>query len=283
MYKTRQIKWSFQAILTFFCVILSSCGPNSNRYYDYGTQNDNARSYFLRGWQEIMDYGRWTESEIAFRKASKLDPNWVLGKSMVARITKDLEERQEILNELQKLKHHVEADERLLLDVNILSHIAANNRDLGKSNTAEFNQNRWSLAEKNFGTFAKKHPEDSYFKAEYIEFLHLNHGAQIALDSIQILVTSEQRKLGFYISYEAQLQLELENIEKARDLSKKLNTMFIDSSYNSPLMVQAQIHKKQKEYKKAKKIIDKVVAKDPKHLIALGMQNELESLLKSND
>lgn len=265
-----------------FGSLLFGCNT-ANQNYDYGTSNDNARSYFLKGWQEIMDNGRWTESEIAFRKASELDPNWALGKSMVARITQNLNERQRILKELQETKHLVGADERLLLEANILSHIAANNRDNGIKNSAEFNQKRWVLAESNFGAFARKHPKDNYFKAEYIELLHLNHGAQTALDSLRVLATSEQRKLGFYLGYEAALELELKNFKKAIELAEVLKKSITNASYNSPFILQAQIYQAQDSVKKAKGLVDEIVTKDPKHLIALGMQHELKNLLKNND
>lgn len=268
-------------ILSF--AVVSCVKNNKNKIFNYGTENDEARYYFQKGWQEIMDYGRWTKSETAFRKASTLDPNWDLGKSMVARITQNLQERQQILKELQETKHLVGDDERLLLDVNILSHIAANNRDLGKSNPTDFNQKRWALAEKNFGAFARKYPEDNYFKAEYIELLHLSHGAQTALDSLRILVTSEQRKLGFYLGYEASLELELGNIDTAIALSKELDDKLTDSSFNSPLILKAKIYKTQDSIEKAKQLVDQVTVKDPKHLIAIGMQIQLEKLLKSND
>ena len=251
--------------------------------FNYGTKNDSARFYFEKGWQEIMDHGRWTESEIAFKKASKLDPNWALGKSMVARITQNLKERQQLLKELQKTKYQVKGDDRPLLNVNLLSIIAANNRDLGIKNTKEFNQNRWKIAENNFGIFARKHPNDNYFKAEYIEVLHLNHGAQTALDSLNILTNDKQKELGFFIAYEAELQLELGNLKKAAELLKRLESQHTNLSYNSTLVLKARILKHQDSLQKAKTIIDRVIQKDTNHLIAKGLQMQLENLLKKND
>ena len=249
--------------------------------FDYGTQNDSARYHFIKGWEEILDNGRWTESEIAFRKASELDPEWLLGKSMVARITRNLEERQEILTYLQARKDQIGADQRMLLDVNIQSHIAANNRDLGIANSADFNQARRELAETNFGAFARKYPEDDYFKAEYIEFLHHNHGAQVALDSIEHLATPRQKMLGFYIGYAAALELELGNIDKAQVLSNKLEITLTDPSYLSPLMTKAQIFQAQDSLQNALALVNKVVAADPNHLIAVSMQSRLNQILEN--
>jgi|GEM_PF-750500 len=268
--------------LTLLC---PSCGGPTKRinpYSDFGTQNDSARYYFHKGWREIMDYGRWTRSEVAFRKAMALDPDWLLGKSMVARITKNLAERQQLLLELEGAKHGVDGDERTLLDVNILSHIAANNRDLGIANGKEFNEKRWALAEKNFGAFARKYPEDNYFKAEYIEFLHLNHGAQTALDSLYELVTRDQRKLGFYLGYEAALKLEIGHLEEAIRLAHIMDSQLKDSSYNSPLMLKAQIYQAQDSLQQALDVLNRIIAKDSNHLIAIGTKRLVQQHLKDN-
>lgn len=270
----------FISSLLIITTIISCSTPSSTLDYNYGTENDAARSYFLKGWEEILDNGRWTESEIAFRKAAELDPDWALGKSMVARITQSLSERQQLLKEIEQLKEHVGEDERLLLDVNIQSHIAANNRDQGIANPPEFNQERRQLAEMNFGAFAHKYPEDDYFKAEYIEFLNLNHGAQVALDSIKILANARQQKLGFYISFAASLELELGNIEETEALSAKLDNTLSDPSYLSPLVLKAQILMAQDCVEKAFVLINRVVVADPKHIIAVGMQSNLEQILK---
>ena len=269
-------------LLIILTVFLSCSSSSTDQYYNYGTSNDSARHYFLKGWEEILDNGRWTESEIAFRKASELDPGWLLGKSMVARITRILEERQEILTYLEARKNQVGADERMLIDVNIQSHIAANNRDQGIANSPQFNQSRRQLAEKNFGAFARKHPEDNYFKAEYIEFLHLNYGAHVALDSITHLATPRQKELGFYISFAASLELELGNIEQAQLLSDKLDKTLIDPSYLSPLVLKAQILMQKDSLEKAAELIKRVVESDPNHLIAVGMLKQLRKQLEPN-
>lgn len=269
-------------ILAVWIVLISSCTDNqrANTSFDYGTKNDSARHYFLKGWEEILDNGRWTESEIAFRKAVELDPNWPLGKSLVGRISRDLEERQKLLQELEAIKDQVGPDERKLLEVNMLILEAANNRDQGIKNTQEFNKNRMQLAETNFGDFARKYPDDDYFKAEYIEFLHANRGTQVALDSLNAMATSAQKQLGFYISYSASMELELGNLDKAIELSKILNKKMTDPSYTAPLMLQARILMAQDSLQKAKAYVDKVVEIDTNHIIALGMQSRINNSLE---
>lgn len=278
------INWLVKLPLILIVLIIGITACDSNDQddqaeFDYGTNNQAARDNFIKGWEEILDNGRWTESEAAFRKAAKLDPEWLLGMSMVARITQDLEERQEILKKLEANKEQAGPDERLLLDVNIASHIAANNRDQGIANSPESSQLRRQLAEKNFGAFARKYPEDDYFKAEYIEFVHLNHGAQAALDSIGHLANPRQKQLGFYISYAGILELELGNFDKAKALSTKLKATLTDPSFNSPLMLDASIYLAEDNPQKALDLVNQVVARDSNHIIAKGMQAQLQQIL----
>lgn len=262
--------------------IFTSCDKSESVLIpNYGTKIDSARYYFLKGWEEILDNGRWTESEIAFRKASELDPDWLLGKSMIGRITRNLEERQQLYAELEARKNEASPDERMLIDVNLLSMQAANNRGLGIENTQESTSTRMQLAEKNFGAFARKYPSDDYFKAEYIEFLHANHGAQLALDSLKILATPDQMRLGFYLSYSADLELELGNTDRAIALFLVLTETLTDPSYLSPLMVQANIFISMDSLEKASELVNRVVVADSNHLIALGMQSRLKQELNN--
>lgn len=266
--------------LTF--LFINGCSsPSSDLFYDYGTKSDSARYYFQKGWEEILDNGRWTESEAAYRKALALDPDWLLAKSLLGRITRDPEEKVGLLKYLQLHANEAAPDERLLLEVNMLSIGASVNRDRGVPNSAEFNQSRRVLAEKNFGDFARKHPKDDYFKAEYIEFLHANHGAQVALDSIAILANARQKNLGFYISYAAALQLELGNLKEAISLSKTLNEKLSDPSYLSPLVLKTQILMEQDSMAKAYELINQVVAADSNHIIASGMQARIKRALEN--
>jgi len=264
--------------------LLISCETKQgSTTFDYGTQSDSARHYFFKGWEEILDNGRWTESENAFRKAMEFDPDWILGKSMVGRITRNLPERQEILAELQVIKDKAGDDERLLLDVNLLNLEAANNRDLGNVNSEEFTDSRRQLGEVNFGQFSRKYPHDNYFKAEYIEILNANKGAQIALDTLYSIATAYQLSLGFYMSYAATLELELGNIERVNILADKLKEKYTDSSFTNHKMLKARIYLAQDSLQKAKEIIEDVIDMDPNHMIATGMLSQLKNKIQDRN
>ena len=267
------------SLLVTLVLLTASCqneADTTDIYFDYGTSNDSARYYFNKGWEEIMDNGRWTRSEEAFRKAIEFDPDWLLGQSLVGRITQDLEERERILNDIRENQEEANEDERLLLDVNLFSLEATNNMAKGKSNPPELLKLRQELAERNFGAFARKYPEDTYFKAEYIEFLNRNYGAQMALDSLRSLTTNDQRQLGFYISYEGLLELELGNIDQAIRLADELTPLMLDSTYLTQMVLESRILLELDSISFAQMIINKVVQTDPKHLIALGLKRRID-------
>ena len=250
--------------------------------FRYGTENDSARYYYLQGFHEILDNGRWTESERNYRKALTFDADYTLGKSLVGRITRDTEERESILQDVLKNKDGVTSDVKLLIDVYALGIETYNNRDKGIKTSPEFFAKRKQIAETNFRKFIHKYPEDDYVKAEYIEWLHFIHGPQAALDSLKTLATDRQKNLGFYISYAASLELELGNIDKAIDLSENLKPLMIDSTYTSYLKLRSEIFMAQDSLDKAKEYIDEVVRIDPNHIIALGMQATINNRLKES-
>jgi tetratricopeptide (TPR) repeat protein len=273
---------SILAFLAFFLTTIFACSSKKkSNSFDYGTKSDSARYYYLNGFHEILDNGRWTESEKSYRKAVEFDPDYTLGKSLVGRITRDLDERENLLKELVAAKHETSEDERLLLEVYLSSMEAYNNREKGIKRTPEYKSKRKQLIVSNFREFVQKYPHDDYVKAEYIEWIHSIHGPKAALDSLKHLATERQMKLGFYIGYSASLELELGNVEKAKVLSKKLKKLMIDSTYTSYMTLKVQIYMANDSLQKAKALIDKIVTIDPNHIIAYGMQSEINEKLKN--
>lgn len=260
------------SVSLFLLLMVISCDQNSRHFqFNYGTDNDFAREYFLAGWKEIMDFGRWTEAEMAFRKAAEIDPDCLLCMSLVGRITQDLTERQKILQQLKVRQNEADPDEKMLLEVNMMSLEAANQRDQGIKPSDDLQYRRRHLAEENFGRFARKFPTDSYFKAEYIEFLHLNHGASTALDTLKTMASETQLQLGFYISYQAVLEMELGRLSRAKELSAKLDSMYLDFNYPSPVVLKARIAKAEKDTIRARKLLAQAIDLDPNHMIAQSL------------
>ena len=272
--------WYSSAYILISGLLLSfsSCDvEKQTSTFDYGTKNDSARFYYLKGFHEILDNGRWTESERSYRKALEFDPDYPLGKSLVGRITRNLDEREKLLEELLSVQDKVSPDEQLLLEVYLSSMESYNNRDKGIKASAESMAKRKQMVESNFREFVRKYPDDDYVKAEYIEWLHVIHGPKAALDSLNLLATVEQKKLGFYISFAASLELELGNLDQAVALSRDLKKLMADSTYTSYMKLKAEISIAQDSMQKAKRYLDQILAIDPNHIIALGMLLKVEA------
>jgi len=262
-------------------MLMTTCQKeNTSNGYNFGTENDSALYYYNKGWEYILDYGEWTKSEEAYRKALTFDPDFVLGKGIVGKITTNLQERQSILKELELQKEHVPADERLLLDDLLLVLELMNARDQNIKLAPEFYTNFYESAEKSMRTFIHKYPHESYIKAEYIEVLHANHGAQTALDSIDVLATPEQKKLPFYLSYAAFLESELGNYNKALDKANELKRAINNNQAPAVPYTFAQLYLDMDSLDLAKTNIEKAISLDAKHQLAFRVKKQIDDKLK---
>jgi len=261
-------------------MLMTSCQKeNTSNRYNFGTENDSALYYYHKGWEYILDYGEWTKSEEAYRKALTFDPDFVLGKGIVGKITTNLQERQSILKQLQAKKEHVSDDERLLLDDLLLVLELMHARDQSIKLAPEFYENFYESAEKSMRTFIHKYPHESYIKAEYIEVLHANHGAQTALDSIDALTTPEQKTVPFYISYAATLETELGNFDKALEKADQLKKLIANENAPAVYYTYAQIYLAMDSLDLGKTNIEKVILLDSKHQLAYRVQKVINQKL----
>lgn len=269
--------------LYFTCcclALISSCNQHQETgRFSYGTQNKESYRLFDQGWQQIMDTGEWTQSEASYRKAVQLDPNFLIANSLVGRLTKDLKERDAIYRFLEANKSKRSPEERLLLDVYMISMQLLTYRDKEQPFPEGFIEKYYTTSENNFRTFVHTYPEEDYVKAEYIEILHAIYGPQQAIDSLHKLASPRQRNIPFYISYEAIMDAELGNfkaaLSKADDLSLKLN----NPSYSSQHALYADIYHKMDSLVLAKKYIDTAVHLEPKHIIAQRLKKQIDAAL----
>ena len=265
------------SLLLISIVLFSSCNSSdqSIKDFDYGTKSDSARIYYKKGWEEIMDNGRWTLSETYFRKAVTFDPDFLIGKSLVGRITQDLEERLKIEEELETLKTQLTQDERLVFDIFLSGIHRMNARGQNITLSSKDRATHMDLSETNFRTFVHKYPKESYIKAEYIEVLHARYGAKTALDSIALLASDTQKQLPFYITYGALLKAELGDYTTALSDIKSLNSSLPSKPYTL-----GNIYFKMDSLTIAKTYIDKAVSMDKNHLIAQGLKSAIDNRIK---
>ncbi len=230
-----------------------------------------------------MDNGQWTLSERSFRRAVAWDSTFVIGKSLVGKNTRDLKERTALLAELRNVRHTVRDDDRLLLDITLKTLELFNARDRGETLDTAFVREFYELGEKNYREFIHRYPGETYMKAEYIEFLHANHGPAVALDSLRTLFTPEQKTVPFFLSYSAILESELGHHQSALDLAERLRRKVNDPAIPEPQVLYAKVYAGMDSLLLAKTYIERALALDSNHIIAGRVRRSIEERLVSLD
>ena len=154
-----------------------------------------------------------------------------------------------------------------------------NARDQSIKLAPEFYKNFYESAEKRMRNFIHKYPHESYIKAEYIEVLHANYGAQIALDSIDALTTPEQKTLPFFISYAATLESELGNYDKAMVKANQLKDIINNNDAPAIYFTLAQLYLDIDSLDLAKTNIEKTIQLDSKHQLAFRVKKRIDEKL----
>ena len=268
-------------------ILFTSCQQKQNKsstdpaVYTYGAKNDSAVFYFNKGWEHILDYGQWTLSEKAFRKAVDFDSTFIVGKALVGKNTTNLNERIQILNDINSSQIKVSEDDQLILEVTHITLELFNARGQNMKLDQDFISNFLTTAEKNYRTFIHKYPNESYIKAEYIEVLNAIYGAKIALDSLHILTSPKQKKVPFFISYAATLESDLGNFKKALSIADDFNDQINDPNIPQPYVLYGSIYLKMDSLSLATSNLDKALQLDPNHIFAQRFKTQLLTKLNT--
>ena len=237
------------------------------------TNSDSALFYYYQGWEQVLDYGHFTNSEKAYRAMYKHDPGFLVGASLLARITPDPQERQQILQDVERKASRVTGDKGLLLDpfLNLTRLYIYRETNLTEK-VITYAPKTITQGENTLSVIAAKYPDDIYYKAEYIEFLHANRGPKKALDSLINLFPNPPP---FMLGYSAQLMAELKRFDEALKITKELEDMMSGNQVPYVQMVYAKIYKETGEYDLALKHIEEALTLDPGHILALRMKKDL--------
>lgn len=263
----------------YFVLLLFLCGCYKDTHLHYSTSSEKALDEFQKGWVQIMDEGRYGAAEDSYRKALGHDPDFLIGKSVLARLTLDLNERLELEKELFERKEELDGDERLIFDVYYGLVRYTNLRDQRAPRAGEVLKEVISLAEKNLKEVVHKYPSETYLKAEYIEFLHSRYGAKQTLDSMSTLLLPEQQKNPFLLGLNACLHAELNAFDIALEQAGKLEDIIGDSTQPKPYAVYAFIHMQKGDLPLAKTNADKANKLDPLNLDASRLKTRIDALL----
>lgn len=252
-------------------------------YVQYSTSSDSTLFYFHKGWEEIMDFGEYGKAEVTYRKALSFDPDFLIGKSVLARLTTDLDERLTLYQELENRKDEITGDERLILDVYIALTHYTNLRDQEADSVRESLQKAFSIGEQNLRIIVHKYPKEVYLKSEYIEVLHSLHGTRASIDSLNALITEEQAMNPFLIGYHAALNAELENFEAALTDAQTLSELLEGKEIAKPDAIFADIYFKMGNLEEAKKHADRAHSIDPRNLDASRLKTRIDAALANDN
>ena len=272
-------------IKTFFLMfiiglLLMSCNSklNSNKIR-YTTNNDSVIYYYNTGWKQIMDDGNYTNAEVSYRKALDIDPNFLIGKSVLARLTTNLDERIALYNELEQGKLTINGDELLVLEVYIALTKFTNIREQMPEKAAEALKEAFAIGENNLRKIIHKYPEEIYLKSEYIEILHSLYGAKTALDSLQLLASNKQKNNPFLLGYAAIMEAELGNFQIAINKANRLKKIINDTTISKPDAILADVYFKMNNLQKAKMHVDKAFLIDSKNLDVSRLKTRIDEKL----
>lgn len=273
-------------ILIFFSVALSlfSCeGKTKKEFVVYSISNDSTLFYYQKGWKQIMDEGNYSAAEVSFRKTLSFSPDFLVGRSVLARLTLDLAERLTLYQNLENQKERLIGDERKILDVYMALTYYTNLRDQKSPDTKNALRKALLLAETNFREIVHKYPQEIYLKAEYIEMLHANHGARQALDSLKLLLTDSQKNNPFLVGYEAVLEAELKNYDIALKKATQLKSLFGGIKTAKRDAIFADIYFRKGDLENAKIHADRAHYLDAKNLDASRLKTKIDKALAQRD
>ncbi len=264
-------------VLVILTVLFLSCNRQTDvNMVSYSTTVDSTLHYYSYGWQQIMDFGDYAGAEVSYRKALDHDSTFLVGKSVLARLTLDLDERLALYKAIEDGKHTVTGDERLILDVYSALTKYTNLRDQKSPQTKTALQDAIILGEKNFRKIVHTYPDEVYLKSEYIEMLHSQYGAEQSLDSLNKLVTIDQQDNPFLLGFKAILTAETKNYEEALNYALQLKEQMKNIEVAKPDAILADIYFKMEDYRQAKIHADNAFAIDPRNLDASRLKEKIE-------
>ena len=255
--------------------------PGDNKTnFDFGTDSDSAFHYYELGWSEILDYGRWSSSEEAFRNAVKHDPGFILGWSLVGRISSNKEERVTILEHLDSRSNELNEYEQILLDIYSGNIERMNLRETGLQHDQSSGRDHMKIKEDQFRKFLSAYPNVSSALMEYIEILHANHGPKVALDTLVAQDAQLRMTHPFFIRYQSLLEAELGHIESAIQLAEEFEEVVNDSLTPEMYVLRGNLYEAMDNIEMAQIQYSLATSLDSSHLIAQSNKNRLESLIK---
>ena len=259
-------------IFTFFAASISA------QKLKMSTTSDSCLYYYYQGWTEVMDDGNYTAAEQSYRKMISFDSEFLVGLSLLGRISLDKEERKTIEATLQKRKSEIKGDERLLFDVFLELLTLTNLRGQDPEKAKIQRIRAFEVGEKNLRIITHRYPDDVYTKAEYFEVLNYHHGPKGALDSLYRISSTNQLQNPFILGFAAELEAELGNFDNALKMAGQLRANLINRKVPKTYVVLADIYYKMGKKAEAKAEVDRALILDPGNIDAQRLKIKIEEM-----
>ena len=266
-------------IYLLLSLILVSCSENPLETQGeaslYQTSNDSTLHYYHLGWHQILNQGFYGPAEISYRKALSFDSTFLVGQSVLARLTEDLQERQQFYDHIYSHQNSVKGDEGDLLAVflSLMEYTLIRAKDPEKASL--FRPEMLAAAQTLLCGLRQKHPNIDYIESECVEFIHAIHGATAALDSMSRFRSQSVVGNAFLAGYKAMLLAELEQFPEALALANKLSHTDKGEPIPRPDVILAHVYAGWGKWEEAKMHVDKAVNLDPRNLEATRLQKRI--------
>lgn len=266
-------------------IILLSCTPEGNPpaandgRMSYSTTSDSADHYYRLGWRQIMAEGRYGQSEVSYRKALEHDPDFLLAKATLGRLTLDTLERLRLEQELNEAGENLPAEERDLLGLYTDLVRFTNLRERNPAAARLMIKDVLLSGETILGRLAHRYPAEAELQSEFVEFVQSNHGPQAGLDSL--VAFDNKDSYPFLQGFAAHLNAELDRFKEALYLARAVeNSLKDDPTAPKAPAVYADIYFAMDSLQTAYKYALKATQLDPRNLDASRLLTRIEQGLE---
>jgi len=238
-----------------------------------------AVAHYRQGWVEILSYGRWSEAERHYREAIAQDPDFLLGMSVLARITADVDERNTLYERVNARLEEAGEYERLLLTTYQQTLELFALRETGAAIPDNYRRSMAARAVDDYGRFLGSYPGEWSVMIEYVEWVHALEGPEAALQEIERLRSTMGQGLDFSY-FPAYFHAELGQLTIARKRASEFAARIDDPGSPQPHYLNAFLHYQAGDLTQAQQAIERALALDSRHLLAQRLQGLIERALE---
>jgi len=257
----------------------TAAAPENVAKLPYSTASDSAYHYFQLGWRQIMDEGRYGQAEVSYRKSLDFDPDFLIGKATLGRLTLDTTERRRIERELEGTGTDLPNLERDLLELYTNFVRFTNLRDQNPTAAREMLTGVLPEGQQTLGRAVHQYPDEPYLKSEYVELINSNQGPEAAMDSFHVLTRHRHANNPFLLGFAASLHAETENFDEALRFASKLEEIMTDPLAPKVPAVYADIYLAMDSLDLAHEYALKANELDPRNLDASRLLSRIEARL----